>query len=374
MTATTTPVQTPSPVPIGEALLSTEAAWEAAWGHTLTDRPQVFPGLPRDAYAQLPAINASLIKCVALKNEAHAWRKMRDPEREESEDKDDFLVGHIAHTVLLEPELFNQRYLEIPADAPSRPTAKQLESPKPNKDGSINDKTKAYAAWQEALQRKEWWEQFQAKNKHFLTAQLVPHKLQQLGKACGQAVLDHPVLGGFFDKRYRHLNELTLTYIDPLTGRRMKCRLDCLRVSSGLLWIGDLKTARTAAPGPDGFARDAGNHGYLLSATFYHDATIHCREPLEELLDLPDGALIGIVRRFEWIAIEKACPRPDFIGRYFLTEEQLESARPAVRAGIDRVVQAEASGWWPGYDTAAQPLELSGYASQKMQRLAGVEA
>jgi hypothetical protein len=373
MTATTTLVQTPIPVPIGEALLSPEAAWEVAWGLTLTDAPQVFPGLPREAYDQLPGINASLIKCVVLENEAHAWRKMRDPEREE-EDKDDFLVGNITHTVLLEHELFNQRYLEIPADAPSRPTIKQLESPKPKRDGSINTETKAYAAWQEALERKEWWDRFQAKNKDFLTAQLVPHKLHQLGKACGQAVLDHPALGGFFDKRYRHLNELTLTYIDPLAGRRMKCRLDCLRLFSPLLWIGDLKTAKTAAPGPDGFARDAGNHGYLLSATFYHDATIHCRKPLEKLLDLPDGALTRHRCRFEWIAIEKACPRPDFIGRYFLTEEQLESARPAVRAGIDRVVQAEASGWWPGYDSAAQPLELPGHAYQKMVRLAGVEA
>jgi len=344
-----------------------------AWGHTLTGAPQVFAGLPREAYDQLPGINASLIKCVVLENEAHAWRKMRDPEREE-DDKDDFLVGNITHTVLLEPELFNQRYLGLPADAPSRPTAKQLESPKPKKDGSISTGTKAYTAWQEALERKEWWEHFVAENAHALTAQLVPPKLLQLGKACGQAVLAHPVLGGFFDKLYRYLNELTLTYIDPLTGRRMKCRLDCLRLFSGLLWIGDLKTAKTAAPGPDGFARDAGNHGYLLSATFYHDATIHCREPLEKLLDLPDGALIGIVRRFEWIAIEKACPRPDFIGRHFLTEEQLESARPAVRAGIDRVVQAEASGCWLGYDSAAQPLQLGPYAYQKMQRLAGVEA
>jgi hypothetical protein len=334
----------------------------------------VFSGLPCEAYDQLPGINASLIKYVLLENEAHAWRKMRDPEREEEEDKGDFLVGNITHTVALEPELYNQRYLGLPADAPPRPTTKQLESPKARKDGTINTESKAYAAWQDAQERKKWWEQFEAENAHASTAQLVPPKLEQLGKACGQALLDHPVLGGYFSKQYRHLNELTLTYVDSFTRKRMKCRLDCLRLLTGQLWIGDLKTARTAAPGPDGFARDAGKLGYLLSATFYHDFTIHCREPLEKLLGLRNGDLIGINRRFEWIAIEKACPAHDFIGRHFLTEEQLEAARPAVQAGINRVIQAESSGYWPGYDSAAKPLELPGYAYQRMERLAEVEA
>jgi hypothetical protein len=136
------------------------------------------------------------------------------------------------------------------------------------------------------------------------------------------------------------------------------------------LWVGDLKTAMTAAPGPDGFARDAERHGYLLSAAFYLDATFYCREALERIMNLPEGALIGIERRFEWIAIEKACPRPEFVGRYFLNDDQLEAARPVVRQGIDRVVQAEITGWWPGYDTAAKPLELPGYGYTRLQRLA----
>jgi hypothetical protein len=44
------------------------------------------------------------------------------------------------------------------------------------------------------------------------------------------------------------------------------------------------------------------------------------------------------------------------------------------RRALERAVQAEASGWWPGYDSAATVLELPGYAYQKMERLAGVEA
>jgi hypothetical protein len=359
--------------PTAPAILS-DADWSAAWGHELTDAPQAFGGLPREAYDQLDGLNASLIKHVILESEAHAWRKMRDPDREQSEDQGAFLVGNITHTCLLEPELFGERYLEIPPDAPNRPTAKQLQGPKPRKDGTVNPETKAYAAWQEAVSRQAWWERFERDNPQATTAQLVPAKELALGRACGQAVLDHPAIGAAFAGEFRNLNELTLTWRDPVTGRRMKCRLDALRLMNDRLWVGDLKTALCAAPGPDGFARDAERHGYLLSAAFYLDATFHCREALERLMVLPEGALIGIERRFEWIAIEKDCPRPDFVGRYFMNDDQLEAARPVVRQGIDRVVQAEITGWWPGYDTAAKPLELPGYGYSRLQRLAEVLA
>jgi len=44
------------------------------------------------------------------------------------------------------------------------------------------------------------------------------------------------------------------------------------------------------------------------------------------------------------------------------------------RRALEMVVQSDASGWWPGYDSAAQPLELPGYAYQRMERLAEVAA
>ena len=363
-TATEASPETAAPVTLSDA------TWSAVWDHPLTESPQVFSGLPRKAYDQLDGLNASLVKQVILKSEAHAWREMRDPDREHAEDQGAFLVGNITHTCLLEPELFGERYLELPPDAPSRPTAKQLEGPKPRKDGTVNTETKSYAAWQEAVSRQAWWERFERDNPKVATAQLVPAKELALGRACGQAVLDHPAIGAVFAGEFRHLNELTLTWVDGVTGRRMKCRLDALRLMGNRLWVGDLKTAMNAAPGPDGFARDAERHGYLLSAAFYLDATFYCREALERLMGLSEGALIGIERRFEWIAIEKACPRPEFVGRYFMADEHLEAARPVVRQGIDRIVRAEEMNWWPGYDAAAKPLELPAYGYTRLQRLA----
>ena len=391
MTATiTAPVQTPSPVLIGEALLSPEAAWEVAWGHTLTGAPQVFSGLPREAYDQLPGWNASLLKVALGKSPAHAWSEFINPDREISEDAGQFLIGNLFHCRLLEPELFDQRYLVLPADAPTRPTAKQLEGPKPRKNGTINKNTKTYADWEDAVTREQWWQEFDVKhllNGHELASaeaptrkavQLVDAKDLRLGDALASAVLAHPVLAPRFadTPQNRAGNELTLTWRDPHTGARCKARLDLVRFLGDRLWIGDLKSAMDAGPGPDHFGKAAGNYDYCLSAAWYRDAAQVCRAGIEKALGLPEGALILAPNgyEFEFIAVEKAHPRPEFIGRYILSDEQAEMGRRMARRALNMAVQAEASGWWPGYDSAAKPLELPGYAYQRMERLAEVEA
>jgi exodeoxyribonuclease VIII len=382
MTTISAPVQTPSPAPIGEALLSPEAAWEVAWGLTLTGAPQVFSGLPREAYDQLPGINASLLKVIADQTEAHAWSEFINPDREQEEDAGQFLIGNLFHCRLLEPELFDQRYLVLPPDAPKRPTAKQLEGPKPRKDGTINKDTQSYADWQEAMQRERWWKSLEIaaaeRGDGGKAAQIVGDKDLQLGDALAGAVLNHPVLGPRFadTPQNRAGNELTLTWVDPLTGARCKARLDAVRFLGDRLWIGDLKSAMDAGPGPDHFGRAAASYNYCLSAAWYRDAAQFCRAETEALLGLPEGALILAPNgyEFEFIAVEKTHPRPEFIGRYILSDEQAELGRRMARRALERAVQAEASGWWPGYDSAAQPLELPGYAYQKMERLAGVAA
>jgi hypothetical protein len=381
-TTLSAPVQTASPAPIGEALLSPEAAWEETWGHTLTGAPQVFSGLPREAYDALPGWNASLLKVVLPKSPAHAWSEFINPDREQQEDAGQFLTGNLFHCRLLEPELFDQRYLVLPADAPKRPTAKQLEGPAPRKDGTVNRETKAYQEWDEAVQRENWWKSFEAKAAERgdgrKAAQIVGDEDLRLGDALARAVLSHPVLGPrFYDTpQHRAGNELTLTWVDPLTGARCKARLDAVRFLGDRLWICDLKSAMDAGPGPDHFGRAAANFDYCLSAAWYRDAAQFCRAEIEALLGLPEGALIVAPNgyEFEFVAVEKAHPRPEFIGRYILSDEQAELGRRMARRALELVVQAEASGWWPGYDSAATALELPGYAYQRMQRLAEVEA
>ena len=371
MTATLTPPLPPVTTATATAA-SPEAAWSVAWGHDLTDRPQVFAALPREAYDALPGWNASLLKVALAKTPAHAWSEYINPDREQQEDAGEFLIGNMFHCRLLEPELFDQRYLVLPEDAPKRPTAKQLQPPKPNRNGVINMETKAYQAWEEAQQRHAWWEAFEADHPGAGDAQVVTAKDLQLAEALGNAVLQHPALGPRFaaTPQNRAGNELTLTWIDSISGSRCKARLDAVRFLGDRLWIGDLKSAMDAGPGPDHFGRAAANFDYILSAAWYRDAAFHCRAAMEELLSLPDGALIGGAYEFEFVAVEKAHPRPEFVGRYLLSEEQQELGRRMARRALDLVVQSDITGWWPGYDSAATVLELPGYAYQRMERLA----
>ena len=354
-----------------EARLTPEQAWASKWGIALTDQPQAFAELPREAYDELPGWNASLLKLALSKSPAHAWAEFKDPNREEKEDANQFLIGNLFHCRLLEPEQFDKRYLILPEDAPKRPTAKQLEPPKPGRNGQVNTATKAYAAWEEAQLRKAWWQEFEAAHPGAETAQNVNAKDLALGDALASAVLRHPVLGPRFGDtpQNRAGNELTLTWVDSLTGTRCKARLDSLRFLGDRLWVGDLKSAMDAGPGPDHFGKAAANFDYCLSAAFYLDAAYFCRAAIEELLGLPEGALIMVGREFEFIAVEKTHPRQEFVGRYILTDEQADIGRRMARKALDLCVQCEASGWWPGYDSAAVPLQLPAYAWTRMERL-----
>lgn len=349
-----------------------EQDWSDKWGFALTDKPQVFAELPRAAYDELPGLNASLLKLALSKSPAHAWAVFKDPNREIEEEVNQFLIGNLFHCRVLEPEQFNKRYLILPEDAPKRPTAKQLEPPKSGRNGQVNTATKAYAAWEEAQQRNAWWHEFEAAHPGAKSAQNVNANDLALGDALASAVLQHPVLGPRFaaTTQNRAGNELTLTWLDSLTGARCKARLDSLRFLGDRLWIGDLKSAMDAGPGPDHFGKAAANFDYCLSAAFYLDAVFYCARAIEELLSLADGALITVPREFEFVAVEKTNPRHEFIGRYILTEEQADIGRRMYRRSLDLCVQCEASSWWPGYDSAAQPLKLPPYAWKRMERLA----
>lgn len=356
--------------PVKTATANPDAIWERRRALILGNHPQAFAGLPREAYDALPGLNASLLKVALSKSPAHAWAAFLDPNREREEEANQFLIGNLFHCRLLEPELFDQRYISFPEDAPKRPTAKQLEPPKT----TMNRATKAYAAWEEAQARKAWWDEFMKAHPGATDAQNVSAKDLALGDALADAVLSHPVLGPRFDNtpQNRAGNELTLTWKDPITNVRCKARLDAVRFLGDRLWIGDLKSALDAGPGPDHFGKAAANFNYCLSAAWYLDAAFYCRAAIEELFGLPEGALITVGREFEFIAVEKAHPRPEFVGRYILTEEQAAIGRQMARRSLEICMQAEASGWWAGYDSAAQPLELPPYAWRRMERLAEV--
>ncbi len=88
---------------------------------------------------------------------------------------------------------------------------------------------------------------------------------------------------------------------------------------------------------------------------------------LEQNLGLEEGSLIILPIVFEWVAIEKQIPMPEFIGRYYMTEEQLGDGRRLYRLAVDRISRSYAIDYWPGCDTAAKPAVLPGWYGRVVQ-------
>lgn len=319
--------------------------------------PAVYANLSREAYDAMKGWNASLIKKVLDRTLGHAWYEFIRPDREEQADREEFIKGNQLHTLALEPELYGERYIVQPENLPSRPTAKQLQEP------TAKPSTKTHDAWLDAKAREAAWIEWEAKVPK--GTKVVPASWHDEASAWNAAIQRHRILGPLFGPEHRHLNELTLVYLDPITKAPCKARLDLLRVFDDCIWIGDLKTAMAAG---GAFERSAANLWYPVAATFYADAVFHCRGQLEQYLGLPDGALIGRPVRFEWIAIEKSAPH--FIERLLLEDEQVDVSRKLVRRALDAIVAAETANWWPAYPDEAKPLQLPGYWYQNTQRIA----
>jgi hypothetical protein len=404
----------------------TEAQWVERWGIALTDDPQAFAELPREAYDELPAYNYSFLKTIWSYCPFKAWLEFRDPNRPARERKEHFLHGDLHHCHLLEPEKYESRYAIapedapkrpteaqlaklidvdmdslgiIPSDMPKRPTQKQVEAPKPKSETSttyekwldVQERAQRWAEWEAQNPGKKpvtaeesaelasisyaakFWSQFDAEN---AGKELISTKDAEFGAALANSVLSHPRFSSLFANtpENRRGNELTLSYIHPFLGVRIKARIDALRLLASpylRLWVGDLKGTKDARPGAQGFGKEVANFGYLMQAAFYHDAVVFCRAPIERILQLSDGALDMVPVEFEFVASEKAIPRHEFVSGHTISEathpREMSLGRQAASAALTEAVWCDSSGHWPGYDVAAQPLEVPEWVLRQME-------
>ena len=86
--------------------------------------------IPEDEYHELPYISNSDISLV-LRSPAHYYANRVDPEREPEEPTPQMLDGRALHTAILEPELYKERFVVLPPDAPARPTPQMLKAKNP---------------------------------------------------------------------------------------------------------------------------------------------------------------------------------------------------------------------------------------------------
>lgn len=296
---------------------------------------QIHPGLSYGDYRAPRGWNASLLKLAVSKSPAHAFAAYLDKAAPPREDSAAFRIGSAVHCLLLEPDKFEAQFITPPIGAPRKPTDAQRNAAKPS-EATLE----AIAFWDDYAAR--------AATRAELTASEYAMALQLHG-----SISSHPALASWFTGP-SPLNELTLTWNDHQTGAPCKARLDAVRLLSDHIRILDLKSAAEADPST--FGRSAVNYGYILQGAFYHDGLDACRRSLAEHLELPAAALDQIPIVFEFIAAEKSYPW--LVARYFLTDEHLAAGRDQYRRALQAVLAADATGYWPGYDHAALPLEL----------------
>lgn len=290
-------------------------------------RSYAAPGLSREQYEALGGWNASLLKLAVSRTPAHAYRQYLDPDREPGPETAALRVGTLTHEALLEPAVFASH---ATTDKGATTKAYALELAQAEADG----------------------------------IRLVQTKERDLAAGMADAIRSHPILGPRFPVEGHEMNELSLSW---LTDDRVKCRarLDALRWLGDGLWIGDLKTAADADP--DEFGRSAVNYNYLLQAAFYVDGVRACGESLDELLDLPAGTVRSSPLTFEFVVVEKE--RPHSVARYVVGDDHVALGRRMYERGLALVESSAAIDYWPGYDCAARPLELPGWAERTIARL-----
>lgn len=276
-------------------------------------KAEILKGQTWEQYREMEGLNWSRLKVMAQSPAHYQWSLT-------SEDKDTEpkRVGRGAHTALLEPKLFGERY----------------------------------AIWSGGKRQGKVWDAFEATAKQRGQETLKAEQSDAIKELAFAARRNHEVsrliTGGKAELTIRW--EVEVPSVGDLPGRKWvaKSRIDYL----GPLGAVDLKTTKSAKP--DKFARDAWDLGYLGQAAYYQDAV---------------QAATGSLVPFHFLAIEKVAPY--VVTPFVVPDELLEVGREHYRILLARLALCERTGVWPGYVEGVATLEAPPWVAQRMDEDAG---
>jgi exodeoxyribonuclease VIII len=173
-------------------------------------------------YFQLPLVNHSRLKLM----KESPWHYQHPPKQRKP--SADFVIGSAFHALLLEPEIFAQRYVPTPV---------------------MSKNSNAYKEMARAMDEKGQ----------------IPLDADQWAKihSMREAVIADPYVGGLFEQGEA---EQTLLFTDPITGLEGKARVDWLPTHFPNVLV-DLKTTKSG--NPDSLKKSCWDYGYYTQAAFY---------------------------------------------------------------------------------------------------------
>lgn len=275
-----------------------------------TPRPGIFPGITRQAYDAIPAINFSTLKH-CRRSPAHARHRQLNP----TEPTDAQELGTLIHCALLEPERFAREYMVMPDFAAD--LADRYQKPRATKE--YRNRVAAF--------------QLKYHDRRFLTADQA-----ETCRRIGEAIAAHPTAADLLATTPA-LTEAAVVWVDPETGLACKALVDHLR---GVL-VTDLKTTDDASPGA--FSRTVAQHGYHVQAAFYLWGLSVVGRPAE---------------RFIHVACETEAPYG--VAVYELDTKALDQGLREFRVYLDCWARCARDGHWSAYPDAVIDLALPRYA------------
>lgn len=291
----------------------------------MSDEPLtgVIHGMSNAEYHAHPALSASGLKLLA-KSPRSFYAAMRDPQRPVRKESQAMRAGTLTHTMVLEPETFNDRYYIVPSDAPTRPTAKQLQAAKPSPA---------------TLSVIEWWANFELEargREHIDGEEFRKASLQT------ESLLARPEVAAYLS---RGESEVSAFWVDKHTGVHCRCRPDWVHPVEGKgVVLVDVKTTQDASR--VGFPKQIARFDYHLQAAHYSAGWT---------------AATGIpVVGFVFAAVESEWPY--LAASYELDLVSLEEGEAQRRILLETYAECLRTDQWPGYEEGTQQISLPSWA------------
>jgi len=195
-----------------------------------------------------------------------------------------------------------------------------------------------YVLWDQGDKRGKAWTDFKESNagKQILSASEFADV-----KGMRAAIFNHAPTARYLGQG---LAEVTMQWIDPETGVRMKGRIDWLTILDARIWLCDLKTTRNSSRRK--FTADAFSMGYHIQFGLYCDG-FH--------------ALTEEYPGFVALAVEPKAPYEP--AAYVATEQFLTRGHDDYQRILTSLQECRASGLWPARATEEMDLDLPAWAS-----------
>ena len=257
------------------------------------------------------------------------------------------IFGQAIHTLILEPDKFDEEFILMPENAPRMPTELQL-NPKKGQ------------AKPEHCNAKDWWDSWNAmsEGKIILTDKAGENPFWQPGDwsrlhYMRDAVMAHPIASILLDPD-QGIAEQSVYWIDDETKKLCKCRPDFRNTAHNVAV--DLKSTTDASF--TGFGKSVANFRYHVQDAYYRDG-LH--------------AVGATVSAFVFVAVEKDPPYA--VACYIVEKEAQRIGRIQYQSNLHTYAECMARDVWPGYpgtesvfdptirDLAIAPWGLKGFVS-----------